>query len=516
MKGALSTVPNGKVGVPTYSERPWVTILVLACLFSGGAWYESYQTKSLLDSDIWVHISTGEWILRNHTVPHTALFTKHTELEWVVPSWGFDTFFAYGVRLLRLRTIPLSVMTFTAVLAVVTFGLAKGWQENFWSAAGLTAASEYILLNFPPGPAMASAVFFAIELSILMRFRDSRNCRAIRWMPILLLVWANLDGQFLYGLLILGLYAIGSLLEVATWRHGEESWPKESGLSRFVLYGALSVVATLISPYFYAPYAVIGRSAIGPIGLAVLDNLHSMSFRQPQHYAVLLLVSFACVALGKQHCRDWFKVSLLAVCAAFAFRRQQDMWLATLAAVAVIADGVHGEVGGESPVSAHTSRRLEGLTVAAIVVAVFVVAAMHIPSAPILRSLIAKEFPVKAADFIRGHRLLPPLYNAHAWGAFLTWYLPEYPVSIDGRIEMYGRAINDSFFETSTGLRPPEQDLSIMKAQTFLLKKESRLNDAVSHLRGIETLYEDELAVVMKRNAATTAAETEGISNQAP
>ena len=487
-------------------EQRLLRMLMLACLLSAGAWCEANSTKWLADADIWVHLSTGDWILRNHTVPHTALFTQHSELEWAAASWGFDAVLAYGVKTFGLRAIPLLGMIFITMLAVAAFQLAQGWRGRTWLAAGLSAAAVYELSEGAPGPWMTSAILFAIELDILMRCRNSKNSRAMRWLPVLFLFWANLDSQFLYGLLILGLYTGVLVIETGGWRLKNGNWPEEAGLRASAFYSVLSVAATVISPYALAPYKALGHSAIGPLGETVLDSLHAMSFRLPQHYALLLLTSLACFALGKRRSRDGFKICALGVCVALAFRWNQDIWIGTLMAVAVIADGTYrGEFVGEATGGAGSFRYGEGLIAGAVAAVLIMLASTRIPPEQALRSAVAREFPVKAAEYIREARLSPPLYNAYAWGGFLTWYLPEYPVAIDGRMEMYGRAINESFFETSTGLRPAEQDWEIGQAQTFLLKKESRLRDAVSQLEGVETVYEDELAVVMKRNAPMPA-----------
>ena len=47
-----------------------------------------------------------------------------------------------------------------------------------------------------------------------------------------------------------------------------------------------------------------------------------------------------------------------------------------------------------------------------------------------------------AAEYIRAHQLPEPLFNSFPWGGFLTWYLPEYPVAIDGRTDLYGADFN--------------------------------------------------------------------------
>jgi hypothetical protein len=474
-------------------------IFVLVCVVLTGAWYEAAHNTSLLNSDIWLHLRTGEWILQNHKVPHRALFTQHSDLEWVGPSWGFDLLVGLGVKFLGLRAIPLLLMSFKTALAIATFLLAQGWHEKFWPAAALTAVAQYICLDFPLQPAMVSALLLAIELGILLESRRSGGVRLLRWLPMLFICWANLDVQFVNGLLVLGLYVAASLAERGLRRFGLNCTDGNTPLSSLLLFSILSAATTLVSPYFYRSYLTLLQTSIGSVGITVSDSLHSMSFRQPQHYALLVLIMAAFFTLGRQRSLDWFKVTMIVVCAAYAFHWQQDMWFAALPAVAVIADGHNRNPKKVAEQRSRRSLRLEGVAVAVLTMLLFALTAARIPSQQVLFPKIIEAFPVKAADSIRQNHLQGPLYNAYAWGGFLAWYMPEHPVAIDGRIEMYGKRINDLYFETATGLRPLSDDPTYNGSRTFLLKRESRLADMITHLPGFRTVYSDNLAVVMER-----------------
>ena len=49
---------------------------------------------------------------------------------------------------------------------------------------------------------------------------------------------------------------------------------------------------------------------------------------------------------------------------------------------------------------------------------------------------VSNDFAVDAIHFLRGNPAPGPLYNNLNCGGFRMWYLPELPVSIDGRNEM--------------------------------------------------------------------------------
>jgi len=45
-------------------------VAALLLLFTTSAWIESAHLSALADPDVWWHLSTGNWILQNHAVPH--------------------------------------------------------------------------------------------------------------------------------------------------------------------------------------------------------------------------------------------------------------------------------------------------------------------------------------------------------------------------------------------------------------------------------------------------------------
>ena len=110
---------------------------------------------------------------------------------------------------------------------------------------------------------------------------------------------------------------------------------------------------------------------------------------------------------------------------------------------------------------------------------------------------------MKACDFIRANQLPGPLFNAYSWGGFLIWYLPEYPVSIDGRLNLYGDEINERYFKVTDGTQRLETDPSFTGAQIILLERNSAMLKALTTLPVLRVqfrvAYQDEVAAVLVR-----------------
>ena len=134
---------------------------------------------------------------------------------------------------------------------------------------------------------------------------------------------------------------------------------------------------------------------------------------------------------------------------------------------------------------------------------VFLAAIIRIPSSSTLMNQVSRVFPVKACDFIRANQLPGPLFNAYSWGGFLIWYLPEYPVSIDGRLNLYGDEINERYFKVTDGTQRLETDPSFTGAQIILLERNSAMLKALTTLPVLRAqfrvAYQDEVAAVLVR-----------------
>jgi hypothetical protein len=478
-------------------------------LFASAAFFEAKNLSSLTalsNGDIWWHLRTGIWIIQNHSVPHGGLFSQSPELPWTASSWGYDLLVAFAFRMLHLRSIPLLLMVFKTAFAVVTFLLAGGLRGRFWPAVALSATAQYILGSVQPGPSYCSILFFAVELLLLNESRSTGSVRPLFWLPPLFLAWANLDIQFVYGILLLLLFLTTSLLQDLGRRSGvaglQQKWATVSPANAGIV-GTLCGIATLVTPYSYHLYGVFFASVTSAAN-RYFPDFHALSFRRPQDYVLLLLTVGAFLALGLRRSRDPFQIALMIGCAMLSLHAQRDVWSAALAAIAVIAEAIRDTTG----VAAAGHQRAwdrqvliaGGLSVATLMLA----AALAIPrSHEVLVAKAAQTYPVAACNYIREHhredQLPQPLFNAYEWGGFLTWYLPEYPVAIDGRAGLYDDDFIVQYFKAMNAEVPYQSYPPISQAGTLLLQRNSLMGEVLSALPAFRVAYSDSVAVVLTR-----------------
>jgi hypothetical protein len=91
------------------------------------------------------------------------------------------------------------------------------------------------------------------------------------------------------------------------------------------------------------------------------------------------------------------------------------------------------------------------------------------------------------------------MYNAFDWGGFLIWYMPDYPVAIDGRTDLYGDEIGRRFFDTGSGDDSYLTDPYLNESGVVLLQREMPLAALLQGDQRFQKIYEDRLAVVFVR-----------------
>ncbi len=204
--------------------------------------------------------------------------------------------------------------------------------------------------------------------------------------------------------------------------------------------------------------------------------------------------------------RDLFQIVLLLLCAFAAFHSQRDAWLATIAAVAILGfpmpeTASETETETEPELEAPPLPRSQSLLAVALAVFAIVAAGIvHFPrSHSALLAKVARTYPVAAVAYIRDHNLPQPLFNSIAWGGFLTWDLPQYPVAIDGRTDLYGDDFNIQYGKVMNAEAHFSTFAPFSQAATLLLEKNSLMGKALPQVAGFTVVYSDNVAVVLTR-----------------
>jgi hypothetical protein len=473
------------------TPRQWETFIVfLFALFPAS---NALQPK--MDEDTWWHLAVGEYVVRHGAVPTHDPFSRISQEEpipWVAYSWLHEVTI-YGVYqlgglngILVFRHVLDSLMYLTIVW--FTLRHANGRIQPLIVLALVTATLVPMLLE---RPWHYTIILTTLTLHATIELRGGASVRRFWWLLPAFALWANLHIQFVLGFGVLGLGLVATAVE--RWRVGR---PINVGPRAGLI--AACMAATLINPYHVRLYFVIWEYASQTIAMRLVSELAppDFSFQQKHwwNWALVAILLWAAVACSRRRL-PIFDVAILIVGALFSLRMQRDIWFGSLCAAAVLTR----LSGGER--TANDRWQVARLGVA-IVVAVLVARAVWIGVPGVGKSAeIANRnaFPAGAVEYIREHRPPGPLFNHFDWGGYLIWKLPEYPVSIDGRTNLYGEQRLVRSYKTWAGDPSWESDPELLAAGFIIAQNKERVK-LTNLLRSASDrwriVYEDDVAVV--------------------
>ena len=517
---------------PSPRPAPSLRALQLAAvvLFLAGIGGIAFQLKyCVLDLDIWWHLKVGDWIVVHAAVPHTGILSRTAaNRSWVAYSWGYEVLLSYAYAWFGLVGIGAFGTLLTIGVAYSIYWMLRRLSGNFWLAlAGAGIVSSAFLFNGMPRPFFFSIAFFAITLTLLLEARRDGRIERLYWLPLIFCLWANLHIQFIYGLFLLGLFAGVSLLE-----HAARILRVRPGLVRttaippakVLLVCALCAAATLVGPNFYHPYEVVLAYSKAKFSYSIILELQPLTFRGYSHFAELFLAAAGFFAVGWQarfgeqawreaaqapgrRGLDLFQLGLLTAASVVAFRTMRDAWFICLPAAACLGEAFRAaaaeamvDLAAESNETSTGSWR-ENFGIAATVAAVLALAASSLDfNTRGLDAAISASYPVNAINFLRHNPLPPPLYNNLNWGGFLMWYMPDYPVAVDGRNDLYGDDLDRLFYDSENAQDSYKADPYLNEAGVVLLDSHLPLAKVLTVDPRFRLVFHDDIATVFARS----------------
>jgi hypothetical protein len=271
-------------------------------------------------------------------------------------------------------------------------------------------------------------------------------------------VWANLHGGFIFGLILLGIYCAGSVLEMlldpgrrAEWR-GRATWYALAGLAGFAgsfvtphgirlhqhvlaLFGQrylLDHTQEFLSPDFHT---IVGKLFL--VGLLVIVTALAAAPARPDGRRLLLVLAMLVFALTSRRNIQLFGVTVLPALALHLdpfWRRLPDWrgiravfhrdaraattapWIALVCIVAVALLLLRGRVGGLQVIPDRVS---------------------------------PTHFPVEVVRRARADGVQGRLFHDFIWGGYLLHAWPEQKVFIDGGTDFYGEDLMYTYINTT-------------------------------------------------------------------
>ena len=224
------------------------------------------------NSDFWMHLATGRRILAGEANFGVDPYSFTTAgVYWANTSWGYDVFFYTLTRLaggaeealagyLVVGTKALLIAILALIMMLTRRRTGSLWAPAMCTMLALLAWSWRLTLQ----PALFSAIFLALTIFILQRPRHLDNSgpaaasSRIHWLlPVLFMVWANVDEWFILGPATVALFLVGQLLQkfFSPLRTGVDA-PEPGQLGKLALLLIVGLTACLANPFLLHAFVI--------------------------------------------------------------------------------------------------------------------------------------------------------------------------------------------------------------------------------------------------------------------
>jgi hypothetical protein len=478
-------------------ERTMVVVL-FAALFAIAA-------RVPVDTDTWWHIRSGETILQQGFI-YTDLFSFTMQGQpWIDHSWGAQVIL-YAVWQVG-GYLGLSVYMAALATAGMVFVYRTCTGSAYLRAFALVIGAATAAVFWSPRPQMLSFFLSTVVLYLLYSYKREHNDRL--WLiPILMGLWGNLHAGFSIGFIFLLGFIAGETLGNLFNPRGENVIPWR-GVRHLVVITVVSVAALVVNPYglqmLLVPFQTVSIGALQ----AFIQEWNSPNFHERQTWPFVALLLGLLGAVGASRKRlDWTDFVLVSGTAFMGLMAGRNIAVFAIVATPVLTFHVNAlleERGWVIKPLKTTTRRMARLNLALALVALLAALAktlIVLDNKTVLPALEA-ALPVKAADYVESARPPPPMFNSYNWGGYLMFRLPDYPVFVDGRTDLYGdEFLTHAYYETATGASGWRETLNEYGINTVVVETASGLARSLREEAGWRLDYEDDLAVVFVREGA--------------
>ena len=483
--------------------------------------------KTLLgDGDTGWHIRTGEWILANGSVPHQDLFsyTKAGQ-PWYAWEWLWDVCFAWLYQHGGLASVVAVSVVVISITIALLYRLVCLHCDNPFLAIGVTfVACAGTTIHWLARPHLFTLLFSVIFLALLSRVNAGR-VRLLLLLPPLMILWTNLHGGFLAGIIILGACTAGELARALFTPDADERGLALRKAKWFSATLGACATVTLVNPYTYHLHVHIYQFFSEPYHLQNVQEFQSINFHGPlaMYFECLLaLGSLSAGWLAVKH-RNFSALLLVVGWAHLAIYSARNIPIFSIVAAPVIAQAVNEMLSNleRARMAAWLQRILAGfrntgqefaetdriwrLHLVSIVAALVLALLLASPGASgkLKAEYDPKRYPSNALSLLRANPDAR-IFTDDEWGDYLIYQLyPKQKVFVDGRSDFYGQAFEEKYLSLMEVKYDWEQSLDRYHIDTIVLSTSTALASTIKESRNWRSVYDDTVAIVFKRVASS-------------
>ena len=401
--------------------------------------------------DIYWHLRLGQIIVETLSIPRTDIFSfTAAGKEFIDQSWLADVLFYF---IYKAGGFALIVFSSGILLSLILLPLFLLCRKTSPQTGPLVFSLILVAFCLPWNlrPQVFSSVLFSFFYWLLWSYR-SKAGPAIYALPILMILWVNLHGAFVMGLVLIAIFLLVELVELLIGKLRDAERMRRLKMLGLILL--LCLVATLANPELHRVYdyvlTIMNAASVQKyvtewqppvlntgdgfvmfyLPFFLLTVAFIISKRRPTLMEIALYLCFGAYGMISLRNCVWF---LIVSAPMLAVHLSSIEWSAMLPKPALMA------------IAKRMMRRNEREPINRIIaLAMLLVLIMQSPWVRMKlrdQSLQAAETPVGAMDFIERNGLKGNIFHPQIYGDYLIWRLwPKQKSFFDGRVHLFDEA----------------------------------------------------------------------------
>ena len=483
---------------------PRIEYILFAAIFWGIASMGPILLNS--DGDLPRHLLVGKMIRTTHTVGLVDIFSYRTTGFPSIPhEWLSQIIFSIFNDWMGLNgVVILTALLITLAWSLIFYDAVYRSDSLFISLIITGLGVSASLIHALPRPHLFSYVMMPIWILVLEKLAKKPNIWW--WLPILMALWVNLHGMFVFGIVIGGIYLAECFLTT-----NYRAWFSDLRIRSLIAGGVTSLIATLLSPSGIKIWESIASLSSNAYIKSHIVEYQTANFQLPETWPsiILLLLLVAGYSRTSQKA-EWRHIFLITAFAGLAIYSSRMLPIFALISVPITAPLVNNwlkeEFSERNPVN-KLDERITPLSKSSNgfvwLIAIFIlVTYLFRIGVPIdLKGkgnvFDPKFFPVDAVTWLETHPQSGHMLNEFDWGGYILLKLwPQYQIFMDGHTHIYGEALTREYEQVIT-LEDGWQDvLTKYDIQWAIVRADSRIAGALED-KGWATLYKDDTSLIL-------------------
>ena len=471
------------------------------------------------DGDLGFHITLGRHILDSGKIPSTDIFSHTMTGQPVIEhEWLAGVIFAAIDNLLGFNGVILLCALVIASSFLLVYKNLKKESKTLLIPILVTAITVATsMVHWVARPHIFTFLLFSLWMIVLEKLYQGRFM--LWWvLPLIMLLWANLHGVFVIGILTWFIYGFGIAWDQFFSRTTNENPTLPTFFWRYYFLGGVTAfLASLINPYGFRLWRMIFSHVSSRFLTDNTQEFMSPNFHNVEFWPFLIYVGLLIAVLGLVK-KKWnsgllFNAALWLILGLYGARNVPLFGIASAPILSEGLDDLFSNVVEKSKIFSkirqldHRLQKTDRIVKGALwpILSVIIVFSglqmgFRFDAEGLGYGFDPDIFPVEAVNWLENHPQDGDMFNTFDWGGYLQYRLwPDKLVFIDSKSHLYGEKFVQQYLKTLRIENDWEDIFDEYKISWAILPPETPVSDVIQEELNWETVYKDDTAIVLRK-----------------